>query len=543
MLMASLILIPVIFGIVLYKLPLKLGKIVLLGVQAYLLALAVFLFLETENKLSIVAVLGGEHPILNIVLRGDRLSLLLVVVTNFLFAIGVLYKLTDAFFDGKLMLLYLILQGLTAGIFLTDDLFNLFILFEVSTVVTTLLLMYKKEGRVVYDALYYLITQMVSMLFFLFGIGFLYRLFGMLSISGMASLMAYAPPSELVLPFSFMMAGLCFKLGVFPMFGWVSRAYSLNSVPITQVAVMSSIMMKTSLYWLFRFHELFLPVIDYSRLFILFAVVTAIAAAVKALSQKDIRLMLAFSTVSQIGLIMAARFLGGGYSYFGSLYHIVNHAVFKMLLFLSAGLLIRTYKTADIYEIRGVMQKVPFAGVVCVIGMLAITGFPLSSGSVSKYFMSAGLGHAWLEVLFWVMNFGTILVFVKYARMLLPTDGKAIPEASQGVHDVSAAGPVKRVKKLALVLLVVVSLISGLLMSAGINVLFQARLSIDVGKFLQKGLIYLALVATAAVVYKKALPKKRLLYDTVEHSLSFSRIILVLLAFFTVFVGYGLWIG
>jgi len=529
MLMASLILIPVIFGIVLYKLPLKLGKFVLLGVQVCLLALAVFLFLQTENDGQLYTILGGDNPILNIALRGNRFSLLLVIVTNFLFGIGFIYKMTDQFFDGKIMLLYLILQGLTTGIFLTDDLFNLFILFEVSTVVTTLLLMFKKEGRVVYDALYYLITQMVSMLFFLFGIGYLYRLFGMLSISGIASALHYASPNELVLPFSFMMAGLCFKLGIFPMYGWVSRAYGLNSAPITQIAVMSSIIMKASLYWLFRFHDLFLPAFDYSIVFILFAVATQLFAAIKAISQKDIRLILAYSTVSQIGLIMAARFLGDDVSLAGSLYHIINHAIFKMMLFLSAGLIIRKYKTADIYEIRGVMKCTPFSGIVSVIGMLAITGFPLTSGSVSKYFMSAGLDSVGLEVLFWVMNFGTILVFVKYARMLLP--GKKEPSK------------VKVMKQLSLLLLVSASLLIGFLMHLGINTLLQVDLSIDLMKFLQKGLIYFVLVFAAAVTYKKALPKKRILYDSVEHSLSFSRIILVLVAFFTVFMAYGVFLG
>jgi len=526
MLMASLILIPVIFGIILYKLPLKLGKIVLLGVQGYLLVLAVFLFLQTENYQELYAVLGGNNPILNIVLRGDRLSLLLVVVTNFLFGMGFIYKIMDKFFDGKIMLLYLILQGLTAGIFLTDDLFNLFILFEVSTVLTTLLLMFKREGRVVYDALYYLITQMVSMMFFLFGVAFLYRMFGILSISGIGQLIQYAPARELVLPFSFMMAGLCFKLGIFPMHGWVSRAYGLNSAPITQVAVMSSIVMKTSLFWLFRFHHLFLPAFDYTVLFIILAVVTSIFAAIKAISQKDIRLILAYSTVSQIGLIMAAKFLGDDISFAGGLYHIVNHAIFKMILFLSAGLIIRKYKTADIYEIRGVMRNIPFAGVVSVIGMLAITGFPLTSGSVSKYFMSAGLDGFWLEVLFWVMNFGTILVFVKYARMLR--------------FDRKEKFEIKVVKQFSLALLVFASLATGLLMSIGINTLFQVELSMNIGKFIEKGIIYVVLILVAMFAYEKVVPKKKILYNSIEHSLSFTRMCLVFVAFFTVFIIYGL---
>ena len=526
MLMASLILIPVIFGILLYKLPLKLGKIVLLGVQGYLLVLAVFLFLQTENYQELYTILGGDNPILNIALRGDRLSLLLVVVTNFLFGIGLIYKITDNFFDGKIMLLYLILQGLTNGIFLTDDLFNLFILFEVSTVVTTLLLMFKREGRVVYDALYYLITQMVSMMFFLFGIAFLYRMFGMLSITGIGSLIQYAPASELILPFSFMMAGLCFKLGIFPMHGWVSRAYGLNSAPITQIAVMSSIVMKTSLFWLYRFHHLFLPAFDYTRVFIVLAVVTSIFAAIKAISQKDIRLILAYSTVSQIGLIMAAKFLGDDVSSIGGQYHIVNHAIFKMILFLSAGLIIRKYQTADIYKIRGVMRNIPFAGVASVIGMLAITGFPLTSGSVSKYFMSAGLDGLWLEVLFWIMNFGTILVFVKYSRMLR--------------FEQKEPFKIKVVKQFSLILLVFASLVTGFLMSIGINTLLQVDLSIDIAKFVQKGIIYVVLILVAMIGYEKVLPKKKILYDNIEHSLSFSRMCFVFVAFFTMLIIYGL---
>jgi len=525
MLMASLILIPVIFGIVLYKLPLKIGRIVLLGVQAFLLVLAVFLYVQTANNGELYTILGGDSPILNIVLRGNRLSFLLVMVTNFLFSVGFIYKLTDRFFDGKAMLLYLVLQGLTSGIFLTDDFFNLFILFEVSTVVTTLLLMFKKDGRVVYDALYYLITQMVSMMFFLFGVGFLYRLFGMLSISEIVRLIPYAPASELVLPFSFLMAGLCFKLGFFPMHGWVSRAYGLNSAPITQIAVMSSIIMKTALYWVLYFHEMFLPAFDYSPVLIVVAVATALFASVKAVSQKDIRVMLAFSTVSQIGFMFAASLIGNDYSDMGSWYHMVTHALFKMILFLSAGVIIRKYETADIHKIRGVMVRLPFAGVVSVVGILSITGFPLTSGSISKYFMTKGLGNVWLEILFWVMSFGTILVFVKYGSMLLPGDDNTKFE-------------VKWLKKLSLTLLTGVSLGLGVIMHHGINHLLGASLVIDTGSFAMKGLIYVGLVFVAMVVYKKLIHQRQIVY-TMEHSLSFSRMCLVLLAFFAMLVGYG----
>jgi len=525
MLMASLILIPVAFSIILYTLPLKLGKFVLLSVQLSLLALAVFLFSQTDAD-QIYSILGGDDMILNIVLRGDRITLLLVVVNNFLFTMGSIYKIQDRFFDGKIMLFYLLLQGLTAGIFLTDDFFNLFVLFEVSTVVTTLLLMFKKEGRVVYDGLYYLITQMISMMFFLFGIGFLYRLFGILSISQMTEMIPQVPATYLILPFSFLIVGLCFKMGIFPMYGWVSRAYSLNSAPITQVAVMSSIMMKTSLYWVLRLHEMFVPALDYTVLFIVMGVTTSIFGALKAVSQKDIRLILAYSTVSQVGFMLAAAFLGNETSYLGSVYHMFNHAIFKMILFLSAGLIIRKYKTADVYEIRGIMKRIPFAAIASIVGILAITGFPLTSGSISKYFMSAGLGNFGLELLFWVMSFGTILVFVKYGTMLLP-----------GKEDVLE---IKRVKIFVTSILIAVSVAVGFSASVGMNYLLQVDLKIAWIDFIVKGVITIGLMSVAVLTYKKLFYKRKFWYDNIEHSLSFSRMCLVFLTFFTVLLVYGM---
>ena len=527
MLMASLILLPVVFGIILYKLPLKFGKFVLLGVQAVLLGLAVFLFLQTENYASIYTILGGDNPILNIMLKGDRFSMLMVLTANFLFGVSIVYKISDQFLDGKLMLLYLVLQGLTTAIFLTDDLFNLFILFEVSTVVITLLLMFKKHGRVVYDALYYLITQMVSMMFFLFGVGYLYRTFGVLSVSAIAELLPYAPPQDLVLPFAFLMAGLCFKLAMFPMYSWISRAYSLNSAPITQIAIMSSITMKTGIFWLFRFNNLFYPTLDFSLFFIIFGFATALIGAWEAVVQKDIRLILAYSTVSQIGFMITTSFMGDGVAMTGSLYHIFNHAIFKMLLFLASGLLIRHYETADIYEIRGKLKGNLLVALVSIMGILSITGFPLTSGSISKYFMSAGLQYWWQQVIFYAMSFATILIFVRYATMFLAGEDSPFK--------------VKRTKQLAILGLTVVTMVVGMASAVGINFFLQIDLILDVGAFLQKGAIYFAMVAVAGLVYRRFMYNKMHWNSRLENSLSFSRMCLVFLAFFTALVVYGLW--
>ena len=527
MLMASLILLPVVFGIILYILPVKIGKSVLLGIQAVLLGLAVFLFTQTQDNTQIYTILGGNHPILNIVLVGTRFSMLMVATVNLLFGIGFIYKITDQFFDGKIMLLYLILQGLTTGIFLTDDFFNLFIMFEVSTVIITLLLMFKKQGRVVYDALYYLITQMVAMMFFLFGIGFLYRTFGVLSISTIAELIPLVPAQELVLPFAFLMVGLCFKLAVFPMHSWVSRAYTLNSAPISHIAIMSSVLMKASLFWLFRLNDIFYPALDFSLFFVGFGLLTSIFGAWEAILQKDIRLVLAYSTVSQLGFMITTAFLGDGTSAIGTSYHMFNHAFFKMLLFLALGLIIRNYKTADIYEIRGKLKGNPLAAVVSIIGMLAITGFPLTSGSISKYFMSSGLELWWQQIIFYLMSFATILVFVRYSTMFLPNEMDIFK--------------VKTVKKLSISVLALVVIIGGISATTGLNFIMQTQLSMDWWAFAEKGLIYVAMVTIAVFIYKKFMYNKMHWDARLEHSLSFSRMCLVILVFFTTLIVYGMW--
>jgi len=531
--MASLILIPIFFGIILYKLPVKLGKIILMVVQVALVGLAVFLFLQTESTPLLTTILGGNDPILNIALRADRFAFALVLLSNFMFAILFVFKIKDEFFNGKLMLLFLILQGLTSGIFLTDDLFNLFILFEVSTVITTILIMYKGDGRSKYDALYYLITQMVSMMFFLFGIAYTYRLFGVLSISTITNLIPFATRTELILPFAFMMTGLCFKTGMFPMFGWVSRAYGLNSAPMTQLAIMSGVLIKTSLYWMLQFHDIFRPVLNYTPFFLALGVVTALGGALKALSQKDIRLILAYSTISQIGLMVtsASGFADSSQSY--AHYHIIIHAIIKVILFLCAEIVIENYKTTNIYEIEGVFKKLPFVSICLIVGVLSMTAFPLSSGSISKYFMSSGLNHPMLDVAYWMMSFATILVFVKFSQMFFG-------QPASMTHVLYKTNIYKRA---VLSILVIACLLSGLHLERFVNYLFLTDYAINWANFLVKNGIYFVLVVMAGLVLKNVLVRTKFLYENYKHTLSFSRMCLMIVLFFGVLVAYGMWGG
>ena len=533
MTMISLILVSVLFGIILYKVPLKVGKALLLLVQGYLGFTAIFLFLQSRGE-ALREILGGANNILYIELYGDQVALTFVCLTIFIFTVALLYSCNEAYFSQKFMLLLLILQGLTIGIFLTDDIFNLFILMEVSTLVVVLLIMFKKEFRCVYDGLYYLMIQIVAMLFFLFGIAYLYRVFGVLSITEMIRVLqlgADIPAQTLLLPFAFLMTGICLKIGFFPLFSWVSRSYGTPSSSFTILMILSGLLVKGNIYVFMRLNELFYPTLDYRLFFLVLAFITGVGGAIKALAQKDIKLILAYSTISQVGLIMIGLFLPNQTAGWGSMYHILNHALFKSLLFLGTGMIVDKYQSRHAHKIRGVFKEMPVVALIIIIAILGITGAPFLNGSISKYWILDGSSGTLLEPAIWIINMGTILVYVKYAMILFGKAPKAL------YHEQLVA---PRVKVSILYVLGFMCLMGGLFGTQIVYFLFDIQLTLSLASLIQKGFIYVVMMLGGAVFYRFFLSKTNKLYLFLEGSLTLPRSCFILLAFFTTLVAYGM---
>ena len=533
MTMVSLILIPIIFGVILYKVPIKIGKVILMFIQSYLSVTAISLLVKSRTAGTITEVLGGDNPILYISLRADNIALAFVCLTIFLFTTTFIYTLKGEYFDNRFMLLFLVLQGLLTGIFLTDDLFNLFVLMEVSTVIVTILIMYKKDNRrVIYDGLYYLIIQIISMMFFLFGIAYIYKIFGVLSLAEISNLMAIGVPKEtLILPFSFLMTGLCLKIGFFPLFSWVSRAYGTPSTPFAVLAILSGLVAKSSLFQFIRLNRLFYPTLDYTNFFLVLAILTGIIGFMKALAQKDIKLILAYSTISQIGLIIIGSLMLDEKAYWGSMYHIINHSLFKALLFLTTGIITEVYGTRNVHKIRGVFKRMPVVAGATILAILGITGAPFFNGAVSKYWILEGSSGTIFEAIIWIINTGTILVFVKYGAILFGTS-EAKEKKSTDIFRTSVIW-----------LLGIVCLLGGIFGPQVVHFLFGVELSINMLDFMSKGLIYIAMLLGAHYFYRYVLMKTNLLYRFAEGSLTLPQNCLVLLIFFMTLISYGIFLA
>jgi len=422
--MALVIILPLLLGVGAYWLPLVGAKIVLVASQVATIGLTIWLLLQAmalggSRSTGLVETMGGTNRYLNIELLGTPVSLGLVLLAGILFLATSICAIRFAI--NKFVLLLLVLQSLVNALFLTDDVFNLFVLLEVVTLVMVLLILYLKEKRSIYDALYYMIIQIIGMSFFLLGLAYLYRAVGQLSMTLIAAAISSGgvTPTQLIIPFALMLTGLALKVGLFPLMSYVPRFYGNPGAPVVVLMLSSAIMATVVIFWIARLSWAFEPVLDTKPILLVLGICTAVIGAAKALVQRDARMLLAFSTVSQAGLMLMALGTGSGYGERGFITHLFAHALAKALLFFCVGAFTEAYGTCNLAVFRERIWHHPILAAALMLAGLSMVGFPLTFGGISKYWiMSSVGGNLALYWLAWLANLMTALVIV---RLLVPS--------------------------------------------------------------------------------------------------------------------------
>ena len=421
------ILLPVTCAAVAYFLPQKRYHQCMILANLAVMALSVYLFYVVRGGPPIEHLMAGWPEGIAIRLVADRLSAPLVML-GAIFCTGTLLFSTRAdYLDKTFLFLFMSLESSLLGIFLSADLFNIYVLIELSMLIIAILIMYKQDKQSVYDAMLYLMMNFIAMAFMLLGLGFIYRITGVLDLNMMQERIAtLESPQSVMLPFAMIMTAIALKAAMFPLFSWLPRAHGAPSAPAIVSAVLSGVQVKTGVYLLIRVSHVFASQLDATTFFLVLGFITSVVGFLLAICQKDIKLILAYHTVSQMGLIVMGINLGSETAYYGGLYHIINHALFKGLLFLTAGTIIETYHRRSYAEIRGVMRTMPAVGIGTLAGMLGITGAPFFNGSISKYFISDGLQGDWGGIAMFAINLGTTLSFVKYSVILFGKPARKI---------------------------------------------------------------------------------------------------------------------
>jgi multicomponent Na+:H+ antiporter subunit D len=484
---------PLVIALIIYLFPVeKAGKIIAVATQTALSVCACFLFMQCKAG-EIVSTVGNYGGGTGISLKADTLSSVFIMLTAFIFLAVTVYSYNSKY--GRLFWLFLFIwQGLLNGLFLAHDLFNIFVLIELVTVVVAVMMMHHRDKRSIYDGMLYLMVNTVAVLFYLFGVGIMYKLTGVLDLGAAADAVGHLDKSQLLLPSALILTALSLKCALVPLYSWLPKAHSAPGAPTAASAVLSGLHIKSSLYLFVRFTGLFSEVM-LSEFFLIVGIITGIVGFLFALAQTDIKLILAYHTISQIGMIMIGLSIGDVHSYAGGIYHMINHALFKSALFLCAGMIARVYGTRDIYKIRGVMRRMPLVGAATVMAVLGITGTPLFNGSISKYFITSGAGVAVTGAIIFI-NFGTIISFIKYTAFLF---GR-----SEG-----GRAKIERNKQTVVMTMGVLCLAGGLFGQQTIAFLFGIDVSVDRMGYLEKVLLFILSLAAGYVVYKYIIARNK----------------------------------
>ncbi len=304
---------------------------------------------------------------------------------------------------------------------LSNNMGAMWVAIEATTLVSVLLIMLYTRESAIEAAWKYLIIATVGLSFALFGTVFFYYANVNATSAGQDSAMNWTDmvansklldPNVIKIAFVFVLIGFGTKAGLAPMHTWLPDAHSEAPTPVS--ALLSGVLLNCSIYGILRFHIITSGTLGPefpSQLLVILGVVSVGIAAASMYFQKDMKRMLAYSSVEHMGIVALAMGFGGFVGIYGALLHIINHAVAKPLMFFASGTISHRYGTKAMSEIRGVIKTMPVTGVLFLVGGLAIVGMPpfnifasefliLSAGFGAGQFLASALVIAFLVVIF-----------------------------------------------------------------------------------------------------------------------------------------------
>ncbi|WP_049972379.1 monovalent cation/H+ antiporter subunit D family protein [Haladaptatus cibarius] len=372
-------------------------------------------------------VVGGFTAPYGIELVIDGLSATMVVLIAVV-ALGVLgYARVAGPRSNSFYATYLLLVAGLTGMSITGDIFNMYVFLEITGLATYALVASGKGGRSALAALKYLLVGTVGASLFLLGIGYAYVATGTLNMADLSQQlpavgsMGYTDPLVQA-SFGLLVAGLFVKVAVFPVHTWQPEAYA--GAPDSVSAYISALVSTVAAYALMRiilsvFTVDFLVANSFARtVLVAGAVVSIIFGSVLAVTQTEIKRMLAYSSVSQFGLVVGAIAVANVSALTGAMIHLVGHAIMKGGLFLTTGLVANSTgdRTIDGYE--GLAERSSIGAAVFGVLALAMVGVPPAVGFVGKWYIAVGAVEAEAWPLAVVILASTLLTLAYFVRII-----------------------------------------------------------------------------------------------------------------------------
>ncbi|HSL00787.1 MAG TPA: proton-conducting transporter membrane subunit [Rubrobacteraceae bacterium] len=397
---------------------------------------------------------GGWDAPLGIELYADGLSAFMLVMTA---VVGLAVSVYAAAYyaapkraqDGRsFWLLWMFLWGALNALFLSADIFNLYVALELLGLSAAALITLAGTLSSVTAGMRYLLVSLLGSLAYLLAVALLFGAFGALDIQTLEERISPGPAAWTAV--ALMVTGLALKTGLFPLHFWLPPAYAGSPIPVT--ALLSGLTAKASFYlvvrlWFGPFSDILAPVAG--QLLGLLGAVGIVWGSVLALRQRRLKPLLAYSSVSQIGylflLFSLATTAGWGFdAWSGGIYQALSHACAKAAMFMAVGTIIGSIGHDDIERMDGIGQHLPLTIGTLGVGGVTLMGLPPSGGFTAKWLLLTAAvesGQWWLAVVILaggLLAAGYLFRFLGPALLNMPA-GK-ISRSTPGVMELTAFG-------------------------------------------------------------------------------------------------------
>lgn len=303
--------------------------------------------------------------------------------------------------------MYLLCLAGLLGIASTGDAFNAFVFLEVSSLSSYAMIAMGRDRRALLAAYQYLIMGTIGATFYVIAVGLLYTMTGTLNLVDMAGRLGdITTMRPLFAALAFLTVGVSLKFALFPLHVWLPNAYAY--APSFTTAFLASTATKTAVYLMLRYFYMVFGVAlvsqvrPISEILILLSLAAMFAASTVAVFQDNIKRMLAYSSVAQIGYITLGIGLATQTGLTGAIVHLFNHAMIKGALFLAVGAIVYRTGNGRIENFAGMGRRMPLTMAGFVVAGLAIIGVPGTAGFISKWYLALGAlekGWWWVVLL------------------------------------------------------------------------------------------------------------------------------------------------
>ncbi|HWG93369.1 MAG TPA: Na+/H+ antiporter subunit D [Mycobacteriales bacterium] len=365
-------------------------RLLSVSVLAGLLAGAVALLVAVDRDGTQVVQLGAWAAPAGISLVADRLSALLLVVSAAVLLAVLVYAVGQGVADGRrtgplavFHPCYLVLAAGIAMAFLTGDLFNLFVAFEVMLIASYVLLTLGGSRPAVRAGMTYVVTSLLASVLLVTVIGLVYAATGTVNMADAAVRLQDVPDGVRTALALTMLVVFGIKAAIFPLFMWLPDSYPTAPAPVT--AVFAGLLTKVGVYAVIRTQTLLFPGIEVvADVLLVIGALTMVVGILGAVVQDDVKRVLSFTIVSHIGYMLLGLGLFSSAGLAGAVLYTVHHIVVQTTLFLVAGLMERREGTSSMARSGGLQHVAPLLAVLYLVPALSLAGIPPLSGFVAK---------------------------------------------------------------------------------------------------------------------------------------------------------------